>query len=708
MPWTTHTIVVQTEDAYTNTPVYSSTIKMVAEHVPTSAYLSFFIPGLDDALSVQAEISVDNENWVNQGTALTASGSYEFPDVRAEYLRFKVTNTQSTQNNRDFGAKVTITIAGYVEVNNNHNITKLDNDYVYGNESILIPLYDNEHSLTHLNIIGDSTCDASNMSSFGNWVRQATTSWFPKRWKGVQIPHRTADYGFPFNWTMLYHATSGWTSTGQAIASASGDTESGFKQDAFPPTTRYEYLYRTTNYAKYAICSRVNTDKMGRFRISRFNILRGAHTNSSDPAKGTGTDSDLARQYVGQSDGSGQSPFTGPLSLGPRKFFLDENENQFFDAEGNYSSWGYAVNAVENSTINFASGGDMVARNSDGGSSTTLTDVKMHVPGSVKVTSMTDVSTVTTVSWPSATKTYEGTDNWTYNRYEVYPFTTGRPAEDTGQESSLDALQNRGAFNLTDDTTGAARSALLFDATYVEHNQEFGLRIGSIAKGGKPTEYHSRADVTPGVATSLTNSAPDGNNPSAYSDEALAQRMHLDGCDLFMFFSGLNDVDYRGSDNRDSAGDPAAWVLKVKAVLDRYRSAHKKAGRSGYPKFIIVTPWNIDFKYTASNGATATEIQNIHNNQTECVNKLLTDIVNNPEYSEDVVLFDLWGWQKANFNIAYTVSSNKITNDLATAFNCDGTLSNFDDETHVGYRGMELCCSALWAAVIRAYDRKKN
>tara|TARA_R110002012_G_scaffold272459_1_gene458001 strand:- start:1027 stop:2424 length:1398 start_codon:yes stop_codon:yes gene_type:complete len=465
---------------------------------------------------------------------------------------------------------------------------------------------------------------------------------------------------------------------------------------------------------------------MGRIRISRFNILRGAHTNASDPAETgsglTGTNSGAAAQYVGQSSGTNQGDYTGALSLGPRKFFLDEDGNQFFDGDNGYSSWGYGFNSVENSTINFASGGDMAATNSQGGTSTTLTEVKMSAPGSFMVMSMTDHDVETTTAWPSPLETYSGTDSWEYKRYGVYPHTTGRPAEDPSQESgSLDNIMNRGSVNFLDSGSGAVRKAFLCDASYLEHSGEFGLRIGSIAQGGKPTEYHSTSNVTPGVATSLTNSAPDGNNPQAYSDEALAQRIHLDGCDLFMFFSGLNDVDYRGSDNRTNAGNPDTWVLKVKAVLDRYRSAHKKAGRSGYPKFVIVSPWNLDFKYTASNGVTATEIKNIHDNQTACVNKLLTDIVNNPEYSEDVVLFDLWGWQKANFNIAYTVSSNKITNDLATVFNTAGNFdavdggdgTNFtrayaEDEVHLGYRGMELCCSALWAAVIRAYDRKKN
>ena len=733
MPWTTHTIVAQTDDAFTNADVFSDTIKMVSEHVPTSAFISIFIPGVSDTLSVQAQISVDGDNWVNQGTALTASGYYEFPDVRAQYLRFKITGTNSTQNDRDFGSKVTITIAGYVEVNNNHNITKQNNDYVYGNESILVPLYDNKDRLVHLNIIGDSTCDATFPTTFGNFVRQSCTSWFPKRWKGAQFSVNLSDSNYPVCSTVLYHCTTAILRPGQAIDFSSEDENTNpaqnstvaFKRFMAPPATRYDYLYRNSNNARYhAACRALN--KIGRNRIARFNILRGENTTQDIDVNDDAANiqSGSSRNYPCGSSGSGQSAFTGPRALGPRKYFLDEDGNQFFDGDGDYNNYGFGYHLIENSVINYADTDEMIMKTvNSGGTETTMTTCKFEAPAQYEITALDDASNTSLVSWPSAIRTHTGTDNFVYKKYGVYPHTSGRPSENLTQEvgpSQLDKIQNRGSITFLDANTGSSstRSMFLCDAFYFEHDQDFGLRVGSIARGGQPTTYHTQG-VQVGFTNSTTAGAPNASSPAGYSDEALGQRMQLDDCDLFMIYTGLNDTDYRGSDSYGTAGNPDTWVPKIKAVIDRYKRVHKECGRSGSPKFIIVTPWNLRFKespYPGQSGWDANTtpglIAGVQAGQTACAERLKEDIVFNAEYSDDVVMFDLWEWQRTNFaidtsNVITHDGSPAIQNDLATNFNLDGATNGSQDQVHAGYRGMELCLSAIWAGVIRAYNRTK-
>ena len=138
-------------------------------------------PTNSDTFSVQAQKSIDNVNWVNVGSALTANGSVDHKSVRAQYWRWGVTNTTTNPSNP---LKVELKVQAR---GGEGNLERTETQYSFGNTDILAEL---RTATTNVMFVGDSmsnngaTGDKPNNNGFNTFWHAALFAWKPVRWKG--------------------------------------------------------------------------------------------------------------------------------------------------------------------------------------------------------------------------------------------------------------------------------------------------------------------------------------------------------------------------------------------------------------------------------------------------------------------------------------------------------------------------------------------
>lgn len=176
MPWDRTSIRVTTEGLLAG-PVYSPVVKIsydgnylqdIKVDTPTSA-------GTTNTISVQRQISVDGENFADDGSAMTADTFAELP--RTVFVRWAVTNTTGTPTSF---VSADINLAVF-SANSLSVATKEEgSDYVFGNKEILGKMESHKNNLI---CVGDSISnDAS--GSFDSFPQGLVRNARPTKWRG--------------------------------------------------------------------------------------------------------------------------------------------------------------------------------------------------------------------------------------------------------------------------------------------------------------------------------------------------------------------------------------------------------------------------------------------------------------------------------------------------------------------------------------------
>lgn len=176
MPWDRASFRVTTEGLLAG-PVFSPVVKIssdfkylqeVTVDTPTSA-------GTTNTISVQRQVSVDGENFVNEGSAMTSNTIAEVK--RNVFVRWAVTNTTGTPT-----SFVSADINVAVFSSNSLSVAEKaeGSDYVFGNKEILGKMESHKNNLI---CVGDSI-STSTSSSFDSFPQGFVRNARPTKWRG--------------------------------------------------------------------------------------------------------------------------------------------------------------------------------------------------------------------------------------------------------------------------------------------------------------------------------------------------------------------------------------------------------------------------------------------------------------------------------------------------------------------------------------------